>query len=349
MPASDSSRVAFLSNDGQWSDRERRWIPSGSVFYRCLIPADSVGGWFGKPRFNPVDGFGIDDGADGIYGFDTIVLKLMWDRQYLTQMRLAKALGQRVAIDIDDHFEEVHATNAAADLFAQNPRALDTYRTMIEEADFLTVSTPVLRDFYAARGKDVRLARNMIDPRMFTPRPAIDGKPVIGWVGATAYRSGDLETLSGWLPSYLQERGLLFQHSGWHEDFPVAADIIGIPHDRCLIHPVVPITRLARLYDFDIGLVPLNDVPFNRAKSNLKGLEYAASGIPFVAQALPEYVRLAEEGAGTVVDGPEGWMEALDALSSLEARVEAARAAHGAVLRLYDYRQHPEVWQEALR
>ena len=39
----------------------------------------------------------------------------------------------------------------------------------------------------------------------------------------------------------------------------------------------------ALLHNFDIGLVPLVDNRFNRAKSDLKVLELAASGIPAIA------------------------------------------------------------------
>jgi hypothetical protein len=38
-----------------------------------------------------------------------------------------------------------------------------------------------------------------------------------------------------------------------------------------------------------VGLVPLTRGPFNEAKSYLKGLEYAAAGIPFIATPTEEY------------------------------------------------------------
>ena len=56
--------------------------------------------------------------------------------------------------------------------------------------------------------------------------------------------------------------------------------------------------------ELGVGLVPLLDSAFNRAKSWLKGLEYAALGVPFVASPTPEYVKLAGLGAGLLADDP---------------------------------------------
>jgi glycosyltransferase involved in cell wall biosynthesis len=58
-------------------------------------------------------------------------------------------------------------------------------------------------------------------------------------------------------------------------------------------------------------LVPLLDSPFNRAKSWLKGIEYASLGVPFIASPLPEYRKLAELGAGVLADTPQQWYEAI--------------------------------------
>ena len=62
----------------------------------------------------------------------------------------------------------------------------------------------------------------------------------------------------------------------------------------------------AQVAQLDTGIVPLQRSRFNEAKSNLKGLEYAALGVPFVASPTAEYERLAESkfeaGRGTIAD-----------------------------------------------
>jgi glycosyltransferase involved in cell wall biosynthesis len=40
---------------------------------------------------------------------------------------------------------------------------------------------------------------------------------------------------------------------------------------------------------WDIGIAPLQDIPFNRAKSEIKALQYWAFGMPVVASGIPPY------------------------------------------------------------
>jgi hypothetical protein len=58
---------------------------------------------------------------------------------------------------------------------------------------------------------------------------------------------------------------------------------------------------------FGIGVAPLADTRFNRAKSRLKPLEYAALGVPWVGSPLPDYVALHRQGCGLIADRPRAW------------------------------------------
>ena len=82
-----------------------------------------------------------------------------------------------------------------------------------------------------------------------------------------------------------------------------------------------PITQLPSLFErIDIGIVPLNNIGFNHAKSYLKGLEYAAAGIPFVSSHTPEYQFLADAGIGRVANSAEEWIYHLDVLQHFAMR-----------------------------
>ena len=128
----------------------------------------------------------------------------------------------------------------------------------------------------------------------------------------------------------------------------MAADLIGIPHERCSVSQMVPINRLSTLMCFDIGLVPLADIPFNHAKSNLKGLEYAISGIPYVASALPEYQRLANEGIGRVAVTPDHWIEELTALLGRRNALNESQRNYTRVKRDHTIDSHRDEWLAAL-
>jgi hypothetical protein len=79
------------------------------------------------------------------------------------------------------------------------------------------------------------------------------------------------------------------------------------------IHDMVPIERypetLASLA-LDVAVAPLQDNPFNRAKSNLKLLEYGWLGIPVVASDLEPY-----RDSPAVLARAGDWIEAIHALA----------------------------------
>jgi glycosyltransferase involved in cell wall biosynthesis len=269
--------------------------------------------------------------------------------------RAARRAGQAVVHDVDDWFWGLDPANRAHRTTAKRTNPLQNrehYAKAVAAADAVTCSTPFLEQRLRERfGVDTLLLRNAVDAVAFDKQPVADrdDRLVLGWVGALQWRSGDLETLAPWLDGWLARTGSSFVHNG---TFPVDADTAaaraGVDPDRALtgLEARPPWSYHELVGGFDVGLVPLADVPFNRAKSWIKGLEYAAAGIPFVAAATPEYVELASRGAGTVADTPERWMLALDAL--LDPAERARQSERGlAVAKSQDWAARWTEWQTA--
>ena len=85
---------------------------------------------------------------------------------------------------------------------------------------------------------------------------------------------------------------------------------------------MAPISMYPELFKpIDIGIVPLNDIPFNHAKSYIKGLEYAAAGIPFISSYSPEYQYLADNGIGRIANNQEEWERHLGDLLDANTRI----------------------------
>ena len=325
--------------------------PAGCAYYRCLLPM-SVSGQkarMGMPAWDPAKGFGIrETEGTALFGFTTVVLKLIMDRWAPTQIDIAKSLGQRIIIDIDDYHDGLTPANIAYEATHpdKNRRAnREYYAQTIDKADTLVVSTPFLYDHYSQRHPDVRLVRNGVNLRQFNRRKHTPNKPVIGWAGATAYRNEDLEQLRDWLPAFLEEHDLRFHHAGHSDDSPAFHEIVGIPAHWVSTSPIVPIHKYANGLRFDIGIVPLNDIPFNHAKSNIKGLEYAAAGIPFVASDLPEYRLLHEGGVGALATTPTEWAGQVAELLEYKTRKRAAATQHQIVQRDWTIEARTEEWR----
>jgi hypothetical protein len=74
---------------------------------------------------------------------------------------------------------------------------------------------------------------------------------------------------------------------------------------------------------FDIGIVPLDLTPFNQAKSWLKGLEFAALGVPFLASPTEPYVLLnVAYGIGTLAKHRK-WLPTLKKVLADHAEIGA--------------------------
>lgn len=122
---------------------------------------------------------------------------------------------------------------------------------------------------------------------------------------------------------------------------------LGIEHERYRRVEAVPIHELTRhLADFDVGIVPLADIPFNRGRSNVKAREYAAAGVPWLASPVGSYRHLGEQEGGQLVED-DAWFDALDEL----VRARRARSKRGKRARAWAKRETiwemADVWEQA--
>ena len=260
---------------------------------------------------------------------DVVIVQRWMHRDAPDAIRAARAAGQLVIQEIDDWFWGLDPRNNA--YHATDPKRFpdvnrDHYRAAVEASAVATVSTEFLAKRIRERfGTRTILLRNAIDPVMWTRSDVRDTDEglIVGWTGSLHHRSGDLETLRGVLGPYLESMGGTFVHHGTHpaDRGELAADRIGLTAD--LTGPTRPLAPPEdfpeNVAGFDIGVVPLSDVAFNHAKSWIKGLEYAAAGIPFVAFRSREYEAL---GCGLLASTPQEWRAHLDALRDPQMRRE---------------------------
>jgi hypothetical protein len=166
------------------------------------------------------------------------------------------------------------------------------------------------------------LVRNGIDIDRWTRKqPNTTRKTKIGWVGATHWRSNDLEQLNNFFGKYLETRDVLFHHSGHSETAPLAHELLKVDEKRASKTYMASILSYPEiLKPIDVGIIPLNNIEFNHAKSFIKGLEYAAAGIPFVSSYSPEYQYLADAGVGRIAKNAKEWTYHLDELLDFHKR-----------------------------
>ena len=364
-------RVGMLSAD--WGDFSNS-SPGGCTWIRFFGPAEKmvekgwevfVGefGWDDKEGFTVVptasrmmapDRGVIKNDPQAVGGLDVVIFKLWMAHDANEYIEKAKKLGQTVIIDIDDWFHGLPTTNIAfqtthpeRDAKWNRNHMLGTYRNVTG----LITSTKFLYDYYSKSNKNCELVRNSLNPKHFVKRyDAARNHPTIGWVGIMIWRSGDIETLKGWLGPILDKYDLSFHHAGIDPNKPEEfAEIAGINPERLYgTTGSSPQHYGNLLLPMDIALVPLNTLPFNEAKSNLKGLEYAFSGIPFVAADTYEYRLLSQQGAGNVASRPKDWMKAIQKLIDPDERKRQADQGYNTVMEHYNIETRVHTWMDAI-
>ncbi len=344
-------RVGFVAEDMLLDQGILR--PSGCSYYRCLLPRNTlrnVDTAFGPPAFATEHGFGVRlNRSQARFGFDVIVMKMLMHRWVPTQIKQAQDLGQIVVVDVDDYYPGLHQNNVAYDITDPEKNKVanrDHYQAVIMAADWVTVTTPFLRDYYSQFRDNVVMIRNGINPDQFTKHEVKNRKPVLGWAGALKWRSNDLDGLNDWLPDFLTEHDLMFYHAGHMPDAPEFQKEVGVPAGRMIKSRMMPLHRYHEMLTFDIGCVFLSEIDFNRAKSTIKGLEYAASNIPFVAQALPEYELLSEQGVGRVARTADDWVRHLTELLDYKTRKREAAVQRNLVIKDHSINARAHEWAD---
>ena len=277
---------------------------------------------------------------------DVVVMQRPIDRHRVEAIGHLQRHGRRVVVEIDDDFDAIHPRNIAWPKLQPHISA-DRNRNWLhracELADMVVVSTPALAARYGRHGR-VRVVRNRIPARYLTVEgeQRTDGQLYVGWSGSIETHPDDLQVMGGGLAQALRSTGAQLAIVGTGRG---VRKITGIDHQplACGWRPLPEYPEA--LAQFDVGIVPLNDTPFNRAKSWLKGLEMAAVGVPFVASPLPEYVELG--AAHELLTSPAEWKRGIRRLL-LDEQLRADVAGRGRELAArHTVQEHAHEWWEA--
>lgn len=311
-------------------DHKERWGGSGWA---------RVGQYLGKIQghrfivgtliYDPRHGaFQIKTAYESVHDVDVVWMQRLMHNGIADNMRTAQKQGQIIINDVDDWYWGLHPTNNA--FKATHPKFspdlnISHYASILKHSNVLMSSTEYLRDRLRDKfQRDLMLIPNYIDVDKFAVRQHTDTDvPVVGWAGSTAHRSRDLETVRGVVDAMYRQGQIKLHHTGHHPGGKAFHEYFNLSPEDVTTLPLSDHETYPKSLVFDVGIVPLNDTPFNHAKSDIKGLEYSASGIPFVAQSLSAYRWLKKEfGIGRTADRPHDWIRHLKSLRWAEIRKE---------------------------
>lgn len=251
------------------------------------------------------------------------------------ERRLRRA-GRRFTIEFDD---AIYLTWRHGEKMAELCRI----------ADRVIVGNRFLAEWASARGARVSVIPTTIDldryPEAPPERTKDPSRPwIIGWIGLP-YNFAALESIAGPLRKLATEQPL--------EVRVVSAGAPAIEGVPIRAIPWTAEDEVARIAEFDVGVMPLSDDEWSRGKCAYKILQYFACGVPVVASPVGVNADVVRDGEnGLLARSPGAWYEAL---SRLRADFELCRelAARGRMTVERDFSKNAwtpklaQAWREA--
>jgi glycosyltransferase involved in cell wall biosynthesis len=241
---------------------------------------------------------------------DVVHIHRYIDDELFLAVRRVKEQGVGVVWDNDDDVLSVPKQNPRYKKYG-GPRQRQTtagVARMVQLADVVTTPSAVLAAQYRRLGAtDVRVLENYLPPQFSGVRPRKHDGIVIGWIAGLEHQL-DYQAL--------RLREILLQLLESHSDLKIHSVGLGLglPAESYECIPLCAFLELARIAaGYDIGIAPLADVPFSRARSNVKLKEYAAAGVPWLASSVGPYAGLGEAQGGRLV-AADRWREELERL-----------------------------------
>ena len=246
-------------------------------------------------------------------------------------IRRLGAIGAALIADVDDAFILIGPDHPEHVLYRPLNAALDRVVAAAAETWF---STAELAAAYAKVAPRAVIVPNAIDPRLWRDwrhaRAAPFSAARIRMVYMGTHTHGpDFAMIRPALDRLNAEREGSFEltmigvdpavePAPWLHRLAPPADAVSYPRFVRWLREQGP---------FDIGLAPLVNTPFNRCKSDIKALDYAAIGILPVVSDGPAYRADPDLGRSALFAEADGWFEALSAIfDDREAAVARAVA-----------------------
>lgn len=259
---------------------------------------------------------------------DVIVLQRLTLREMSEAVPLIRRKGVAVVVDMDDDLSSIHPRHTAHHKYQPGSGGKHSWKNAelaCREATLVTTSTPALQGVYAPHGRGVVL-RNCV-PGTYLDIPRVDSD-VIGWAGSVHSHPDDLREV-GTAVRRLVSQGHRFRIVGPPYGVTKELDLDAMPDVTGNVSFDDWPSAVAGL---GIGIAPLADSIFNQAKSELKILEYSATGVPWVASPRAEYAAFHQRtGAGLLAAKPQHWFARLRELATNPAlRAEMSEAGRAA-------------------
>jgi len=260
---------------------------------------------------------------------DVLIMNGVCSVDLLPVIQRRKAAGRLSVFEINDDVQAIQPSNPLAGFFAQ-PDNLRLFRRLAWSADAVQYSVPELARSYGWLNSRGRVFLNQVVAPPPLREPSAGGVNV-GWGGSAGHLEDMAEVAPALMAFVLAQPSvtlcLMCSDKIW-------SLFDALPSERKRRTPVGSIDEYyAFVAQLDIGIAPNRDAGFNRARSDVKFLEYAGWGAVPVVQRLAPYLDSVRHGDnGFLFDSAQELTELLGRLVSNPDERQRVRArAHAYV------------------
>lgn len=262
----------------------------------------------------------LDKYDERVRGADVVVYGHTHDGRKMAMVHGGKQVhGYKIVCDTDDLVTDIPAYNFASRAFNNATGFKRLSLLQYRLADAVTCSTQYLADNTSDHTPNVHLVPNCVDMRLWSnvrsrEKEARHRDDIRIYWGGGGGHYDDVLKLRDPLLRIVAERPqvkLIFSNfvPGWAANLP--------PH-RVFFLPLAPYRgpwqKILTWLCVDIGLAPLVDNPFNRAKSNVKWLDYSMAHISGVYERIDAYDSVVDGVTGLKANTPDEWYKQINLL-----------------------------------
>lgn len=243
----------------------------GIQFYRTITPLARLHreGKINLTHYSDVSYITLSD----MIKSDVIVIPRPYHKSQFKVIKMAANIGVPVVVDFDDNLFKLPATNKAVLTWTQEN--MDISASSINIADAVIVSTHEIKNTFHGlepfKDKKIEVVYNAFPTKIERAPNPISGKIKVGWRGSeTHYRDITvyekiIDRLDQSDKYELEFFGCVFPWKDWKVK----------THRKLAFADYLTALKNAKL---NVLLVPLEDIPFNHAKSNIAWIEATFAG-----------------------------------------------------------------------
>jgi glycosyltransferase involved in cell wall biosynthesis len=324
---------------------------SGSGYWRVVFPVNHM----------DQTGMSIDITSAGmkyeyLREYDTISVQRLCDWESYYILERLKNEGKRIVYDIDDDLFNIPKTHPDFRLIGHDEKIAAA--CIMKLADAVVVSTvPLAEIIKDVAGCDSIVIPNAVDmsngwtPTPFTGSP--DNIKRIFWQGGNTH-ADDWTECADAIDAILGERqDVRVVILGFLP--PIVIGMLQKPNWKGRVEflefsSAETYFTMMKHIKADVGIAPLIDTRFARSKSNLKFLEYTATGMPTVASDVRPYSDTITTGVdGFIAKSSRDWFDSImKCLDDKRARLAILEAARIKVRKEYDIKNIAAAWRGIL-